>query len=63
MPGLLFGIDAVNLLLFSHLHVGFVALSEIVKLRGGEKHTHEFKYKKTVTNIFRNAKTRLAELK
>lgn len=32
VPGLLLGIDAVDLLLFSHLHIGFVALSEIVNL-------------------------------
>lgn len=33
MPGLLLRIDAVNLFLFGHLHVGFMALSEVVHLR------------------------------
>lgn len=37
MPGLLLRVDAENLLLFGHFHVGLVALSEVVKLH---THTH-----------------------
>lgn len=44
MPGLLLRIDAVNLFLFGHLHIGFMALSEVVYL-----HTHT--YTKTQSNI------------
>lgn len=37
MPGLLLRVDAVNLFLFGHLHIGLMALSEVVYLN---KHTH-----------------------
>lgn len=37
MPRLLLRIDAVNFFLFGHLHVSFMALSEVVHL-----HTHTY---------------------
>lgn len=37
MPRLLLRIDAVNFFLFGHLHVSFMALSEVVHLH---THTH-----------------------
>lgn len=39
MPRLLLRIDAVNFFLFGHLHVSFMALSEVVHLHA-HTHTH-----------------------
>lgn len=46
MPRLLLRIDAVNFFLFGHLHVSFMALSEVVHL-----HTHTHTYAKELTAL------------